>query len=71
MLEHLDGQYATALILNPTMNPQELMKAIAVEFGLPVNGLDRLVRWASSTSFYCSKSSEGRIRCSSSMKLRI
>jgi general secretion pathway protein A len=42
MLEHLDGQYATALILNPLMSPQELMKAIAIEFGLPVNGLDRL-----------------------------
>jgi general secretion pathway protein A len=42
MLEQLDGHYATALILNPVMSPNELMKAIAVEFGLPVNGLDRL-----------------------------
>jgi general secretion pathway protein A len=42
MLEQLEGQYATALILNPVMSPNELMKAIAVEFGLPVNGLDRL-----------------------------
>ncbi len=42
LLEQLDGHYATALILNPVMSPDELMKAIALEFGLPVNGLDRL-----------------------------
>ena len=42
MLEQLDCHYATALILNPVMRPDELMKAIAIEFGLPVNGLDRL-----------------------------
>jgi general secretion pathway protein A len=42
MLEQLDERYATALILNPVMSPDELMKAIAIEFGLPVNGLDRL-----------------------------
>src|SRR5204863_91207 len=42
MLEQLNGHYATALILNPVMSPNELMKAIATEFGLPVNGLDRL-----------------------------
>jgi len=42
MLEQLDDHFATALILNPVMSPDELMKAIALEFGLPVNGLDRL-----------------------------
>jgi general secretion pathway protein A len=42
ILEQLEGHYATALILNPVMSPNELMKAIAIEFGLPVNGLDRL-----------------------------
>ena len=42
ILEQLDGHYATALILNPVMSPNELMKAIAMEYGLPVNGLDRL-----------------------------
>ena len=42
MLEQLDGQYATALILNPIMSPDELMKAVAVEFGLSVKGMDRL-----------------------------
>lgn len=42
LLEQLDSHYATALILNPVLSPNELMKAIAIEFGLPVNGLDRL-----------------------------
>ena len=42
MLEQLDGHYATALILNPVMSADELMKAIAIEFGLQVKGLDRL-----------------------------
>jgi general secretion pathway protein A len=42
MLEELDDHYATALILNPVMSADELMKAIAVELGLAVKGLDRL-----------------------------
>jgi general secretion pathway protein A len=42
MLEQLEGNFATALILNPVMSANELMKAIAMEYGLPVNGLDRL-----------------------------
>ena len=42
MLEQLDGHFSTALILNPVMSADELMKAIAMEYGLPVNGLDRL-----------------------------
>jgi len=42
MLEQLDDRYATALILNPIMSANELVKAIAQEFGLTVNGLDRL-----------------------------
>jgi len=42
LLEALDDRYATALILNPVMSAEELVKAIAIEFGLPVHGLDRL-----------------------------
>jgi len=42
LLEQLDGHFATALILNPVMSADELIKAIAIEFGLPVSGLDRL-----------------------------
>lgn len=42
LLEQLDGKYSTALILNPILNSNELMKAIATEFGLNVKNLDRL-----------------------------
>ena len=42
LLEQLDARYSTALILNPALNADELMKAIATEFGLDVKGRDRL-----------------------------
>ena len=42
ILEQLDGRFSTALILNPVMSPNELMKAVAIEFGLMVKGMDRL-----------------------------
>jgi general secretion pathway protein A len=42
MLEQLDKHYATALILNPVMSAEELVKAVAQEFCLHANGLDRL-----------------------------
>jgi general secretion pathway protein A len=42
ILEELEGKFATALILNPVMSAEELVKAIAIEYGLPCNGLDRL-----------------------------
>lgn len=42
LLEHLGPNYSTALILNPVLDANQLMKAIAMEFGLTVHGLDRL-----------------------------
>ena len=42
MLDQLGPRFATALIINPVLSPDQLMKAIAMEFGLPVKGLDRL-----------------------------
>jgi len=43
LLDQLDPQhYATALILNPVLSSDQLMKAIATEFGLDVRGGDRL-----------------------------
>jgi general secretion pathway protein A len=42
LLEALDGQFSTALILNPALDADLLMKAIAMEFGLEVKGMDRL-----------------------------
>jgi general secretion pathway protein A len=42
LLEQLDSNFSTALILNPVLSADELMKAIATEFGLNVKGMDRL-----------------------------
>jgi general secretion pathway protein A len=42
LLEQLGSSFSTALILNPVLNADQLIKAIAMEFGLQVNGHDRL-----------------------------
>lgn len=42
MLEQLGDRFATALMLNPILNADQLIKAIAMEFGLAVHGMDRL-----------------------------
>lgn len=42
MLEQLGDKFATALILNPVLDSNGLMKAVAMEFGLEVKGKDRL-----------------------------
>lgn len=42
LLEQLPPErYSTALILNPVLNPDHMMAAIATEFGLDVRGKDR------------------------------
>ena len=62
MLEQLDDRYSTALILNPVLNANELMKAIATEFGLPVGSLDldRLDTLALLNEFLLKQSELGR-----------
>lgn len=42
MLEQLDERYSTALILNPILSADQLVKAIAMEFGLNGQWTDRL-----------------------------
>lgn len=42
LLEELGDQYTTALILNPSLSPDLLIKAICMEFSLDVKGMDRL-----------------------------
>src|SRR5213075_1522370 len=42
LLGELGKNFETALILNPILDPDQLMKAIAMEFGLNVKGMDRL-----------------------------
>jgi general secretion pathway protein A len=51
MLEQLGDGFETALILNPVLSPDQLMKAIAMEFGIPVKGLDRLETVAALNDF--------------------
>jgi general secretion pathway protein A len=51
MLDQLGERYATALILNPVLDPDQLMKAIAMEFGLNVKGMDRLETVAALNAF--------------------
>ena len=60
MLEKLDDRYATALVLNPVMTAGELMKAVAVEFGLKVNGLDRLDTLGVINQFLLKQVEQGR-----------
>lgn len=42
LLEQLGDNYSTALILNPVLDADQLIKAVAMEFGLQVKGMDRL-----------------------------
>ncbi len=42
LLEQLGPGFSTALILNPVLNADQLMKAIAMELNLQVKGMDRL-----------------------------
>jgi general secretion pathway protein A len=42
LLEQLGPEFSTALILNPVLDADQLVKAIAMELNLPVKGLDRL-----------------------------
>lgn len=42
MLDQLGNNYSTALILNPALDADGLIKNVALEFGLDVRGRDRL-----------------------------
>ena len=42
LLEQLGENFSTALILNPVLDADQLVKAIAMEFELEVRGMDRL-----------------------------
>ena len=60
LLEHLDARFSTALILNPVMSPSELLKAIAIEFGLAVRGLDHLETLALLNQFLLRQAEKGQ-----------
>src|SRR6185436_9241671 len=50
----------TALILNPVLDPDQLVKAVAMEFGLDVHGLDRLETIAAINCFLLHELEEAR-----------
>jgi len=60
MLEQLGAPYATALILNPVLEAAELLKAIAMEFGLQIKGLDRLETVSALNQFLLGMVEQGR-----------
>jgi general secretion pathway protein A len=60
LLEQLDSRYSTALILNPALNAEELVKAIAAEFGLKVKKLGRLETIAVINEFLVKQVEHGR-----------
>jgi general secretion pathway protein A len=60
LLEQLDGKFSTALILNPVLSGDELMKAIATEFGLEVRGRDRLETLAIISDFLLRQTLAGK-----------
>ena len=60
MLEQLNGQFSTALVLNPALNATELMKLIATEFGLNVKGHDRLETISAIGEFLLKQTGQGR-----------
>lgn len=60
LLEQLDANFSTALILNPVLNPDEMMKAIAMEFGLDVQGKDRLETVSAISGFLLNQIEAGR-----------
>jgi len=60
LLEQLNGEFSTALILNPVLTANELMKAIAIEFGLEVKNLDRLDTIAAISNFLLKQITQGR-----------
>ena len=60
MLNELGENYSTALILNPILNADQLMKAIAMEFGLKVQSMDRLDIVAEINRFLLQQAEQGR-----------
>ncbi len=60
LLEQLDSRFATALLLTPVLDANELMKSIAAEFGLNAKGLDRLETLALINDFLIRQAQQGR-----------
>ncbi len=60
LLEQLGDNFSTAVILNPALDADVLIKAIAMEFGLEVKGADRFEATLIINDFLLRQMSEGR-----------
>jgi len=60
LLEQLGPEFSTALILNPILDADQLIKAIAMELGLPARGLDRLETVAEINRFLLHQAERGK-----------
>jgi general secretion pathway protein A len=60
LLEQLGDNFSTSLILNPILNADQLIKSIAMEFGLDVHGMDRLETVAEINRFLLREADCGR-----------
>ncbi|MBL9169386.1 MAG: AAA family ATPase [Verrucomicrobiales bacterium] len=60
LLEELGKNFSTALILNPVLNNDELLRAVATEFGLEVKGATRLEVLAEINRFLLSEAQKER-----------
>jgi general secretion pathway protein A len=60
LLSQLGKNFETALILNPVLDVDQLVKAIAMEFGLNVKGLDRLETVSSLNEFLLGLADSGK-----------
>ena len=60
LMEQLGKNFSTALILNPILTVDQLVKAIAMEFGLRVKNMDRLEIVAEINNFLLAQVEHGR-----------
>jgi general secretion pathway protein A len=60
LLDQLPPTFSTALILNPVLDADQLVKAIAMELNLPVKGLDRLETVAEINRFLLQQVEQGK-----------
>jgi len=60
LLEEISGSFTTALILNPALDADLLIKAICMEYGLQVKGMDRLEMMAELNAFLLEQLAQDR-----------
>lgn len=60
LLEQLGNNFSSALILNPTLDPEQLIKAVAREFGLDVRGMDQVETLEELNMFLLRQLEQGR-----------